>query len=891
MTLAIRHIVDNIVWTNAGTVWGIWTVTPQGSRYMAERAREELQHRITSLVRSLPGAARLYGLCARTDPGEVVARTIAGIDYRRRPHWAEIADAQLRLLAGEDLDSPVEMHRRTLWLAVPLEAGGARAEVSAALASAWGELSAMLGLPPAPVPAHEVEDYQQRARQLAAELGGGLDLVPARPAEIVWMHQHALARGLDESLLAESERSSLRGSRVVSGVLRAPSHADLGQVRLLEGGHDATDAAPVKEAARPGGSTTLGSARRGRRRTRHQAGRRWLQVESEAGTSYQAHLALAEMPRRFTSASGDFLAHLDRLSFGVDWVVDLKVVPTEKVIEEVKKKKRDLVDQAEQYSAQRATGLPEDIHDAAEDLGDLGARASRTSVEVEVQSVTVMTVWADTPAECDRRAGALQARLKGANYRLVRPVGGQEELFTLTLPATATPPATRQYVQHQLGEDWAMHGALTGHSFGDPTGAMIGFSQDVGTVTPTLLDIANAPTQNASASFGIAGDLGGGKSVLLKMIASAIVDRGGRAIAIDRTKRREWAAFAASAAPGRSQVVDAAKAELSIDPLRVFADPAVGARYALSYLTVQLGVGPMTEHGALLKAAVKQAAAATTPCMAEVLVALAEMAAGEGPRALRAASLVEWLQVAADEPLAASVFDPDLPPLDLSADVSSDFVVITTNGLTLPPREAVTNPELMRNQPLEALIGRAVLYLIAAIARETAFTDPRFTLIPLDEAYWLTSSAEGQALCDEVVFDGRKHGAGVGLGCHDVRELGTSTGRGLLAYRFLSRTADPVLAARGLEWLGLPGDDEDLLRIVTTDLSPFGKAERAGEFLGRDPRMQIGRFKALVPDVDRVLNAIFTTPEDTRPPAGPQPEPTSTSAVLSVLPTAGGPDA
>ncbi|MFF1714593.1 ATP-binding protein [Streptomyces sp. NPDC058268] len=855
MKLAIRHIVDNIVWSTTGTVSAIWAITPQGGRYMNERTREELQNRVTSLVRSLPGAARLYGLCARVDPGEVVASTVAGVDYKRRPHWAEVADAQLRLLAGEDLNSPVEMHRRTLWLSVPLETGGRRQELSAAFASAWSELAATLGLPPAPVSAHEVDEYQQRARQLSAEFGGGLELRPARPAEVVWMHQHAIARGLDEPLLGESERSGMRGSHLVSGVLRAPAHADLGHVRLLEGGQD-------KPARTPGPKPARTRSKRGKTLKRGVVGRRWLQVESEAGSSYQAHLALAEMPRKFSAASGDFLAQLDRLPFGVDWATDLKTVPTEKVLEEVTKKKRDLVDQAEQYAAQRDTGLPEAIHDAAEDLGDLGARAARTSVEVEVQSITVMTVWGDTPDECDRRAGALQTRLRGVNYRLVRPVGGQEELFTLTLPATATPPVTRQYTQNHLGEDWAMHGAITGHSFGDPTGVMIGFSQDVGTVTPTLLDIANAPAQNASASFAIAGDLGGGKSFMLKQIASSIVDRGGRVIAIDRTKSREWARFAKSAAAGRCQVVDAAKAQLSIDPLRVFSDPAVGARYALSYLTVQLGVGPMTENGALLKAAVTQAAESDLRCMAQVVIALEEMAQGEGPRALRAASLVEWLQVAADEPLASAVFDPELPPLDLAAGMSSDFVVITTTGLTLPPREAVTDPELMRNQPLEALIGRAVLYLIAAITRETAFTDPRFTLIPLDEAYWLTSSTEGQSLVDEIVYDGRKHGAGVGLGCHDVRELGTSTARGLLAYRFLSRTADPVLAARGLEWLGLPGDDDELVRMVTNDLSPFGKAERAGEILGRDPRMQIGRFKVLVPRVQRVMAEIFTTPAD-----------------------------
>ncbi len=867
MKLPLRHIVDHLVWSTSGTVWAVWSLTPSGSRYMPDRVREQITAHVTSLVRSLPGRARLYGLCARIDAGEVVAATLDGVDYRRHAAWAEVAEAQLRLLAGEDLDESVDMYRRTLWLAVPIPGPGGRGRWQATAGTVWSELAAMSGLPPAPVSAREVAEYRERAVRVEAELTGGIGLRRATPAEIVWMHQHAVGRGLDAELLGEAERSPLRGSRMTGGVLRSPSHADLGHVRLLEGG-------------RPAGSSDAGRGRGGALGS--VAGRRWLQVDSEAGTSYQAHLALAETPARFTAAGGEFFAELDRLPFAVDWVVDLTTVTSEKVVAAVTKKKRDLVDQADQYAARRATGLPDALHDAADDLGDLGARASRSGVEVEVQSVTALTVWGAAPGECEQHAAALQARLKGADYRLVRPVGGQEELFVLGLPATVTPPPVRQYVQHELGEDWAMHGALYGQVFGDPTGAMVGYSQDIGTIAPVLLNIADAPVRNASASFALAGDLGGGKSTLLKLITGSVVDRGGRAIAIDRTKSREWARFALTAAPGRCQVVDAATADMSIDPLRVFTDPGVGARYALSYLTVQLGVGAMTEHGALLKAAVKRAAASPHRSMSLVLDALEEMAREGSARGQRAAALVEWLRVAADEPLAAAVFDPALPPLDLAGDLASDFVVITTTGLTLPPREAATNPELLRAQPLEALIGRAVLYLIAAIARETAFTDPRFTLLPLDEAYWLTSSAEGQALIDEIVYDGRKHGAGAGLGCHDVLELGTSTTQGLLAYRFLARTADPVLAARGLTWLGLPGDDEDLLRMVTTDLSPYGRPERAGEFLARDPRMNIGRFKVLIPGLDRITDGIHTTPSGAPAETAPDPsryEPAATGGM------------
>ncbi|MFD4371058.1 ATP-binding protein [Streptomyces sp. NPDC058486] len=862
MRFPLRHIVDHLVWATDGTVWAVWSLTPAGSRYMPDRTREQITAQVTSLVRSLPGRARLFGLCARIDVGEVVAATLDGVDYRRHEAWAEVAEAQLRLLAGEDLDTPVDVYRRTLWLAVPLPALGRRGHWEATTGTVWSELAGLLGLPPMPVTVREVADFQERAAKVEAELIGGITLRRATPAEIVWMHQHAVGRGLDAELLGEAEQSRLRGSRMTGGILRSPSHADLGHVRFLEGGRPVgTPEAGRRRAGGRGRGWSLGNV----------TGRRWLQVDSESGTSYQAHLALAEMPGRFTAAGAEFFAELERMPFAVDWVVDLSTVASEKVVAAVTKKKRDLVDQADQYAARRATGLPDALHDAADDLGDLGARASRSSVEVEVQSVTALTVWGTTPAECDQRAATLQARLKGANYRLVRPVGGQEELFALGLPATVTPPPVRQYTQHELGEDWAMHGALYGQSFGDPTGAMVGYSQDFGTISPVLLNIADAPVRDASASFALAGDLGGGKSTLLKLIAGSVVDRGGRAIAIDRTKSREWARFARSAAPGRCQVVDAATADLSIDPLRVFTDPAVGARYALSYLTVQLGVGAMTEHGALLKSAVKQAAAVPTPSMSRVLDALEEMAQEESARGRRAAALVEWLRVAADEPLAAAVFDPCLPPLDLTGDLTSDFVVLTTTGLTLPPREAATNPELLRAQPLEALIGRAVLYLIAAIARETAFTDPRFTLLPLDEAYWLTSSAEGQALIDEIVYDGRKHGAGVGLGCHDVLELGTSTTQGLLAYRFLARTADPVLAARGLTWLGLPATDEDLLRMVTTDLSPYGRPERAGEFLARDPRMNIGRFKVLIPDLQRITDGIHTTPTAPHTEAAPTP--------------------
>ncbi|MFD9356433.1 ATP-binding protein [Streptomyces sp. NPDC060031] len=848
MRTPLRHVAGHLLWSTSSRVWAVWRVTPLPGGYLPAEVHQELLGRIASLVRSMPGLdPRLFVLASRTDPGEVAERMTAGVGWQHLPAWAETCAATVDLLTGQ------EMHERTLWLAVPLP--GKAGAAAASLANLYAELSAALDLVPVPVAEAEVQAAVAEASRIETSLGGGLGLRPASPAEIVWMVQHAVYRGLDqEPLLSDAEHSPLYGSRVRAGRLHSPSYADLGQIRLAEGGQETLKGA--KTAGRPWWRSPG---------TASPVGRRWLQVESEAGTGYQAHLVLAELPPAVSVQHADVLAQLEGLPFPVDVAVDLQVVPAKKARAQVQRKKRELLDQAGQYGAQ-PTGMPHSLPDAAGDLAEQDARMARTSVEVEVQSVTVLSVWGPDAATCDARARELSAALSGGDYRVERPYGMQEELFALGVPGAVRAPKLGQFTQHQLSEDWAACGAFTLSRVGDPAGMMVGHDLDCGTIRPVLLNPADAPQVNASASSAVVGDLGSGKSVLEKLVTGAVVDRRGRAIVIDRTPIREWASFGQSAMGEHCQVIDAAQARISIDPLRVFGGP-VGAHYALSYLTLQLGVGAMSTGGAVLHHAVEEVSRGPEPSMGnvlDVLASLVEHCSGTA-RADAAATMADLLRIVRGNPLAAMVFDPRLPPVTLDGDLGADLVVVTTTGLTLPPREAFADVEVLRQQPLEALIGRAVLYLIAAIARQAAFTEPeRFCLVAVDECYWLTSSAEGSGLVHEILHDGRKHGAGAFLGAHDVEELGPDAA--LIAYRFLARTTDSSRAAKALRFLGLDGEDEDLLRLVTTGLSPVGQAGREGEMLLRDPRMQVGRIKVVVPPVPRLKESIFTTPgRTTRP--------------------------
>ncbi|MFF1316498.1 ATP-binding protein, partial [Streptomyces sp. NPDC058320] len=139
----------------------------------------------------------------------------------------------------------------------------------------------------------------------------------------------------------------------------------------------------------------------------------------------------------------------------------------------------------------------------------------------------------------------------------------------------------------------------------------------------------------------------------------------------------------------------------------------------------------------------------------------------------------------------------------------------------------------------------------------------RFCAVVTDELYWLTSSAEGTALVHEILHDGRKHNAGLLAGSHDEKELGPD--RGLFAYKALARTTDRERARRGLNFIGLDGRDQDLLRLVTTNLSPVGVTERAGEILLTGPRQNTGRIKVHIPAVKRIADHITTTPGKNRP--------------------------
>lgn len=279
MRVPIRHIAGHLLWSAEGHTWAMYRLHPGADEpghsseavtgaYLPAAVREEQLQRITHLVRSLSGEPRLFGVCAQVDPSEVAWRMLEGLADDETGElvpeagpWVEHVEAALDLLDGQ------EMHRRTLWLAVPLSSGprSGRGMVARGLGvGAFGELSDSLGLKPSPVSDTDLARAREKAAQIEAQMAGAVPFRPARPAEIVWLVQHALHRGISEPLLSEAASSALYAGRVRDGLLVSPSYADLRQVRLEEGGSPRAANADAEGGGRRAlfGGSSSGAARR-----------------------------------------------------------------------------------------------------------------------------------------------------------------------------------------------------------------------------------------------------------------------------------------------------------------------------------------------------------------------------------------------------------------------------------------------------------------------------------------------------------------------------------------------------------------------------------------------------------------------------------------------------
>ncbi|MCI0686273.1 MAG: hypothetical protein L0Y54_03400 [Sporichthyaceae bacterium] len=235
----IRHLAGPLLWAMDGSVWASWRVTPVTYPYLDDARKIELHAAIRAALRLVRGEAMLLSLAVGVDPVQVGRRMLDGIDPMRRG-WTTLTDATVDTLV--DLDLYERVHYLTVRLP-DTDTSGWRAGLSAARDS----VGAAFGLTPPPISRAERAARAHQAAQLGAQLGRHIRLVPASPADILWMYARASAARSDPAAGAN------RRARLAPGA-RVPGRG--GAVRGRQPGQPG----PATAAASP----LLGGRRRGR---------------------------------------------------------------------------------------------------------------------------------------------------------------------------------------------------------------------------------------------------------------------------------------------------------------------------------------------------------------------------------------------------------------------------------------------------------------------------------------------------------------------------------------------------------------------------------------------------------------------------------------------------
>ena len=830
-----RTMAANLRWTRSGVVWADFLLSGLSYGYRPVKEKNVVRNLHTGLFRALPGESLLLGVRSGLNPAAVVERMIEGVDLDACPDWAAECAATL-----DTLDA-IGPGQRIFWLSVPLSDTAGAGKVSGSWRAATDELRDVVGLPRAGIPAKEIERRVEQARKVAEAIPAPFRPHPATVAQMMWLDLHAQQRGLFSDLELPAGPTDTAFTDPADTLLH--SGAALLDPMLDEGGQSDLDRAELKSW--------------------NPLARRYLKVTqphdpASPAASYQALVVLAGLPSEGMDFPGsEFLGRIDECGIEVDWAMRLKQRPGEQASSRNRRALIQLNDQYGQREGEVSHGHNA-LDRAAEALAEYAAILENDKLEVEIQPTVMFCVGGPTPESALEQAKSLGDYLHSASYRTAQPLGYQEDLWWAFTPGAPANRAVREFAQITTSRALAAAVPVANTDLGDDKGILAGLNISGGPPGAVLHDPAGAAVRDVSGSLAIAGELGAGKSLLLKLLLGGVIDRGGRIICIDRTKAGEYANWAASVTD--AAVVNVDDPAFSMDPLRLFG-PRAGARIAQSFLTPLTKISPTSDLGILLSdvldpSYLKEHA---IPGLGGLLKHLQTECTLEG-----AAKLASAMNVHARKDYGRVIFDDTLPivPADAPA------VIVRTQTLELPRPDELNHAHLFGEMKIEKTFGRAMYALVAALARQLCFADPsRLGVFGVDEAHHITTSAEGEFEIAEFVRDGRRHQAAVFLGSHDpAADFGSDTLRGLIPTRILMRHRNKKLAQRGLDWLDLDETDEDLVTMVTEDTSPVTpqgvEEHRRGEGLMRDSSGRVGRIKVLAPSVAERNEAVRTTPPE-----------------------------
>ncbi len=566
---------------------------------------------------------------------------------------------------------------------------------------------------------------------------------------------------------------------------------------------------------------------------------RSLRIESEAGTSWQAHLVAGALPER-AEFPGERLelmfAPPESLPFAVDLSLNARFLPNELALRLVRRRVQD-ADQIVRAEADGDQGVTDRGFDRTQESRDLLSYLQSASRPPLLRATLAIAVAAPDQAELERRVET--CRRAYGEVRLHRPVGDQLDLFLQHLPGQRT--RVRGYDDVLTAEQVAAMMPLATHAVGSRSGFYLGHTVS-GSRQPVRFNLREGSDTDRNAAILSLGALGSGKTTLDQKLLYEGFLLGARIIDCD--PKGDHRLHALDDVAGHVETI-ALRPERALrgvlDPLRV-APAHMRQDATVSFLCDLL---PARSEAAWETAVVKAVDGvirrAAQPTCFEVVRALS---AGDEVDRQVAKTLAVYAQAGLTQ---LGFADPDVRVAP-AGEVQVTYIPIRD----LPGPQAGT----ARSEYSTAeRVGEQIVRLIAMFAMQLMSAERhRLKLFSFDEGWRLLGDPVGRMLLASLQRMGRSELAVPIISTQLVGDTlldGRESLENLIGATFVFGLRSEAEAARALKLLDLDADDERLRRrLLEFD---------AGRCLMRDHR---GRVEAVQVDVVAgwLLRALSTTP-------------------------------
>lgn len=463
-------------------------------------------------------------------------------------------------------------------------------------------------------------------------------------------------------------------------------------------------------------------------------------IDGSGNVQYQSFVFFVDIPQKMPPSGVDVF-NPGALGFPFDVAIHFTITPPHQAEKKVISKRRLLRAQMDEvYKAGETPDLTEEMGLQTSQMLQAKIQAGKPLANISV----CLAVSSDSLKETLSRASQLCDHFLQMNFRAVRPSAKQIEALMSFLPGA--PPAAPM-IECDPGYIAAI-GPHFASELEDPKGFFLGWSGQ----TPVFwMPCRPARELNKTNAVLVTGSLGGGKSYLTKALAYFVLLNGGYVLAVD--PKEEYHTFR-ELFGSKVRVVDLTpRGGTRLNPLVLSRDDARSKGIAMDYLTLALNAAGNEARRLAIAQALERVFAFPVQerCLVAFRNALAEVSRKSPHHAVKeeAAQGVFLLKVVEESDIGRMVFGRGESRF---FDSGEKMIVLNIKEVPLP-RPGVL-PERFTESERQ---GQAVMYLLAAVARETAFGLPRPApkMIIFDEAWVLTSISEGERLLDEVIRIGR----------------------------------------------------------------------------------------------------------------------------------------